>query len=347
METKPGTCDKYSSTGRGVCERMAHGRDFEPEWHVREALASLLLQCQDPERHCRALDIGANIGYMSAFMASLSTEVVALEMQSDLANLLQETARMNCWQDRFTVLNGLVALDPAMDGQMQEVDSKWGWRPYGGHRPDSWHVPFILLDNIVDGKSWDLIKMDIDSFEGAILVRLEEMLSAGRIEVRSILVELNPMQAEDAAAADRALYRLQQVHGYDVYRLNMHLDQRFINQKGWDVYAHYQDVGVDQRIWEEMFSVRLMRYLQRARQLPDPADWSKVSGVTVPGTDLPPQLLLTKDNLLETTRLEHPSVKRYPPNAKPYEKYAQQNNVRLGPEACPPWAPCKDDVVLE
>ncbi|CAG9462674.1 unnamed protein product [Pedinophyceae sp. YPF-701] len=48
METEPGTCNKYSYQGPETCERMAHGLDFEPEWHVREVLASMLLQCSSP-----------------------------------------------------------------------------------------------------------------------------------------------------------------------------------------------------------------------------------------------------------------------------------------------------------
>ncbi|CAG9462676.1 unnamed protein product [Pedinophyceae sp. YPF-701] len=277
---------------------------------------------------------------MSGFMAALGADVVALELQSDLAKLIEETARMNCWEDRLTVLNGLVAVDPALDGKMEEVDGGAGWRPYGGHRPDVYRVPHILLDTIVEGRSWDFIKLDIDNFEAAMVARLEAMISTGRVKVRSILVELNDVQKEVAPAA---FHRLQQVHGYDIYRLNMHLDRRFINQKGWDIYAHYQDVGVDTKIWEEMFSVRLLRYVQRVRNLPNLQDWDDVTAFGIEGTLWPSQFLITKEKLLEKTRYEH--VAAVENNRKPYQVYAEQNGLHMGPGACPPWAPCTDDEV--
>ena len=67
LERTPGTCDLYGSPR--ICRDFSNGAHFEPEWHVREAIASLLLECH--RRPCHAMDIGMSTGYFTAAMASL------------------------------------------------------------------------------------------------------------------------------------------------------------------------------------------------------------------------------------------------------------------------------------
>ena len=60
MERVSGTCDLYSPH-RSFCHSVSAGKSFEPEYHVREAIASFLSGCD--RRPCAAVDLGANNGW--------------------------------------------------------------------------------------------------------------------------------------------------------------------------------------------------------------------------------------------------------------------------------------------
>ena len=57
------------------------------------------------------------------------------------------------------------------------------------------------------------------------------------------------------------MYDMQHVYSYDVYLLDTHVDRRFLDARGWDVYSDYKrDEGLPSYM-EELFSIRLMRHL--------------------------------------------------------------------------------------
>ena len=70
MEREPGKCDLYLPEKR-FCRSMEHGNTFEPEYHVREAIASFLDGCH--RRRCAAVDLGANNGWFTAVPQPMST----------------------------------------------------------------------------------------------------------------------------------------------------------------------------------------------------------------------------------------------------------------------------------
>lgn len=103
MEREPGTCDLYSEPD--VCCQLTGPRgDIPMERHVREVIISFLSGCS-AERPCRAVDLGANNGWFSSLMLGLGAHVISIEPQSDFARAIGESARLNCWAHRSTVLN--------------------------------------------------------------------------------------------------------------------------------------------------------------------------------------------------------------------------------------------------
>ena len=104
MEFEPDACDLYSR--KEVC-CMITGEYHDPEAHVREALAAFLSGChrRPRQRPCRALDLGANQGWFTAYMLQLGASVVAVEPQPDLARALNETVELNCWSRQTIVIN--------------------------------------------------------------------------------------------------------------------------------------------------------------------------------------------------------------------------------------------------
>lgn len=96
MEETPGRCDLYNH--RSWCCTVPGGDPY-----VRDAIASILTGCH--RRPCRAIDLGANNGWMAAYMLWLGAHVTAVEPQGDLARALEQTAVVNCWEDRLVVLN--------------------------------------------------------------------------------------------------------------------------------------------------------------------------------------------------------------------------------------------------
>ena len=81
------------------------------ERHVHEVLVSWLSGC-GKERPCRAVDLGANNGWFTAFMLALGAHVISVEPQSDLARAVAETAALHCWSSRSVVFNAFACGAP-------------------------------------------------------------------------------------------------------------------------------------------------------------------------------------------------------------------------------------------
>ena len=94
METIPGTCDLLWNGGTSApCAAFGNSRAYEPDPHVREAIASVLHHCSNVD--CISLDLGANIGSLTAYMAATGSRVLAMEPQLDLAQAI-EKPRLPC-----------------------------------------------------------------------------------------------------------------------------------------------------------------------------------------------------------------------------------------------------------
>ena len=163
LETKPGTCNLYGS--RRICHDFSSGDHFEPEFHVREAIASHLLHCNT--KPCRALDIGMSTGYMSAMMAALGAHVTSVERQSDMIAAYEETAKVNCWTDRVSLINALVGYDVSPRATYNDPGRDMG-RPlsdgYGDKRQLP-KIPIVDIETLLTNKWFDFVKIDIDSID--------------------------------------------------------------------------------------------------------------------------------------------------------------------------------------
>ena len=275
MEFRPESCDLYSH--QSICCRATTAEEHhEPEAHVAAAIASFLSGChrRQPGRRCRTLDLGANNGWFTAYMLQLGAQVVSVEPQPDLARAMQETVTLNCWAERASVVNARACSSTLLVRELASCMApenastcslREGWRlgnadsqlstTYGSRCSEAHGLPSSiggvpltqLLFQAAGSRGGgatgsevsapalstpvlDLIKMDGDGPEGRWLQEVEAHLSARRLEVRTMIVE--------ASYVRPALFqRLQRVHGYTIYRLDVHDARRFITRSGWDAYS--------------------------------------------------------------------------------------------------------------
>ena len=239
LET-PGSCDLYSTHARFFCCAVA-GKYFEPERHVREAIASFLHGCH--RRQCRSVDIGANNGWMTAYMLLLGSHVVSVEPQPDLAAAVKQTAELNCWASRSVVhnaracaANDMACMQPTRaegalahawrygnEGGPSQISHRHGQnltRVLGLHRT----VGGVRLAGLLLGDI-DFVKLDADGPEGDWLMEIDALTVAGKTNIRTLLVEgshLSPW----------TMMRFQRVHGYTVLRMDEHDGRRHMDPKG-------------------------------------------------------------------------------------------------------------------
>jgi len=315
MENAPNTCDFYEDSG--FCRAFSEGRNFEPEQHVKSALASFLDGCHS--RACAALDLGGNNGWMSAYMYGLGVNpVYTVEPAADLAQALRDTITLNCWKDRGEVITGFaIAGSTFLNGALptwlpKSMPADRGFR--AGGRPENLSLPLaplIPLDDILlKRKRWDLIKMDADGPEGKWLTRVEELQSAGRIDVGTLVVE-----GHDCSPT--LMRKLQSQHGYDIYLLDMHIDKRFLNAQGIDVYSNFKDTQLPEFL-TEMYGIRFMRHIYHFKRNMTKAQWSEAVHMTRIYDN---QYVITKEELLEP-QLEHPYATENPSPERTSSHYA-------------------------
>lgn len=262
MEFTENACDLYSS--RAICCQFTV-EHHDPEAHVREAISAFLSGChrRTISKPCRALDLGANNGWFTAYMLQLGASVVAVEPQPDLARALDETATLNCWSRQTTVINARACSNYSLPSELKlclapentsNCNLQSGWRmgdaesqlskAYGSRCAQAHDLPSTVsglpLESILRlaGSSptsssrpvIDLIKMDGDGPEGRWLQEIEALIDAGSLVVRTMIVE--------ASFVRPALFqRLQRVHSYTFYRLDAHDARRFLTRDGWDAYS--------------------------------------------------------------------------------------------------------------
>jgi SAM-dependent methyltransferase len=271
----PGSCDLYAHKSRGFCCDLGrhdvgrHNRlTDEPEPHIMEAIASFLEGCsrRSGTRRCRALDLGANNGWMTAAMLSLGSHVVAVEPSADFARAIHETAALNCWSDRLTIYNSRACV-PGVPGSSKcfepelcpDCSGCGGWRwgniyghdqnraKYGRNCSRNFNLPESVGGRDFEELLWeaagpdgkiDLLKMDADGPEGRWMSLLERLISGRgdserggrRLRVHSIIVEASHVEP-------RTMVRFQSSHGYTVLRLDQHDGRRWLTPEGFDAFS--------------------------------------------------------------------------------------------------------------
>jgi FkbM family methyltransferase len=150
------------------------------------------------------LDVGAHLGYFSLLAARRGAKVIAFEPNPETLGFLRDNLRANGVEDRVTVVTKALAgepgrrtffLSPAGDtsslnrlaGTVAEVE-----------------VEVTTADAVVDGRSVDVIKMDVEGAELEALAGMEASIAAASAGLR-LFVEWNPLALDAAGASAAAL----------------------------------------------------------------------------------------------------------------------------------------------
>jgi FkbM family methyltransferase len=152
----------------------------------------------DHLKHQRViLDLGANVGYASAFLASKYPEARILAVEPDFRNFELCCQNLKPYGDRIQVLKGAVwsicsrlTLSHELGGGMgaQVVAAEGG----SGAEVAAWDVPALL--EMARAEIADLVKIDIEGSE-AELFAVEALRWLPR--VRNICIELHDQQCRD------------------------------------------------------------------------------------------------------------------------------------------------------
>ena len=242
------------------------------ETHVREVIAAILSGCH--ARWCVAIDVGANVGWMSSYMLALGAHVQAYEPQSDLLQALEETAKLNCWTTRLTAHNAFVC--PSSDTWCLNArrGARDGFRSKGGVPPTAHLLEpkrvalrHALFHTYVDRRKYiSLLKLDGDGPEPRWMDEISWMLINQLVEIDAITVEHMP---GIRGILPSTLLRMQSA-GYELYRLESDDPRRWINEYGWDyfspngTYARLEDKTRDS-LEDEFLMIRSVRRLYRAK----------------------------------------------------------------------------------
>ena len=130
-----------------------------------------------------------------------------------------------------------------------------------GTRLRSWEAPMLPIRSLLDGRHIDLIKLDIDSKEGALVGVIHSLLAERRLTVEAILVELGDWhsafagcevsgnrdlqlcrlrgkpkhRSEHRGLQVRNLWGLQHELGFHIYRINTHVNREIYDWRGKDI----------------------------------------------------------------------------------------------------------------
>lgn len=286
------------------CEQISRRELYEPDAHVREALASALTASGCPHRTdgsaCHVLDGGGNMGFFSMYALAMGADVVYVEPQIDLVEAMHLSVALNCAAERVTVLHG--ALTPDLPSQLphgarlenlslpafrtcQLYPPLISGTTQSGTGPSG--APYITIDALVaQQRKWDVVKLDIDSFDALIVARFVDLIRNGLAEVSSFIVEWNG--GENLGGILQTLQSL----GYEIYRLNCHDNRRFVNESGWDTINMFRDINLEP-YFEERMQQRYMRYVLRVRHgITDPLVWGEIASWGMMPVSFPPQLFM-------------------------------------------------------
>ena len=155
---------------------------------------------------------------------------------------------------------------------------------------------------------YQLIKMDGDGPEGAWMRELQRLIARRAVAVEAMIVEGSHLSPAMMASFQREC-------GYTMYRLDDHDGRRFITAKGWDAYSPRGTIGRLDRLGalprdaleEELFSVRGMRHVFRARANASVEEWKVL---LEPVNRYPPQWVLTLESELLEPAFQSSTYKR-------------------------------------
>ena len=276
---------------------------FEPEQETAEVVNALLAGgCRD-DAACLYVDIGCNVGLFATQAAALGASVECIEPAPFYVQAARATAALN----RFARLNVTHAAvlpngaDELHTGRSRAPPLRFTktYFPCGigsedGAHLHEWTARPLSIRQLLRGRHVTLLKIDIDSIEGALLHTAVEMLEAKSTSVHSLLVELGDESAgfawcdhpdliatemcteradllhPEAALTPRGgslrdLQRLQRL-GFHIFRLNIHVAREIFDWRGDDANRRHVPLAQSYVPIRNVRGIRLLHWLPPSAQ---------------------------------------------------------------------------------
>jgi FkbM family methyltransferase len=124
------------------------------------------------------LDIGANIGNHTLYVASLQCKVISFEPNSNLADVLKRSVAVNGYEDRVTVNNFGLGKNEGRASFAFENKSNTGMQNLVENRDGS--IEIRTLDSLTFPQKIAVMKIDVEQMEMDVLLGGEKVLRAHR-----------------------------------------------------------------------------------------------------------------------------------------------------------------------
>jgi FkbM family methyltransferase len=165
------------------------------------------------------IDVGAHVGWFSVLAAARGARVLAFEMQAGLIPLINESISLNGYDERITVVPaGLGRQCGLIPYRRESLSASKGVSTTGGET--DLYAPCLTLDVALAGTDFvpDLIKVDVQGFEGHFVDGARETLSAHR---PALIMELHDA-ARDYEHSTAAVLSTLDAMGYEIEIFDSH-----------------------------------------------------------------------------------------------------------------------------
>jgi FkbM family methyltransferase len=160
------------------------------EHYEPEVWAALMAELRPGDT---VVDVGAFVGLYSVAVARRlgpGGRVVAFEPDPDSFALLAEHVRLNGVERRVELVRAAVGERrgevPFLGGRLSES------RVLGGPAPTAGRVLCVTLDEALEGRRVDVLKVDVEGYEGHVLKGARRILSDPVRRPRALFVEVHP-----------------------------------------------------------------------------------------------------------------------------------------------------------
>ena len=177
---------KRDAVGRGLYRRKIH----EP------ALTEFLLTRFVSAAERNFIDVGANIGYFSCLMSKLagpSGSVLAVEPEPDNLKLLEQNLKINNLMNVTVYACALGEREGLAKLGLYKAANRGRHSMLDADAANTIPVRVRTLDEVVksspvQGASWDLVKIDVEGYEGFVLAGANQTLP----RVERLVMEFSP-----------------------------------------------------------------------------------------------------------------------------------------------------------
>ena len=312
----------------------------EPERETQEVLTSFLLGCSGRAEGCRYVDVGCNLGYFAAAAAALGAAVDCYEPAPFFIDAIRETVAINRFEGRLNAVHAAVMANAVESTPTRTAVFGETYTPCGigvrerqqllrqhyvlvkNNQKIGYEAPAVSIRSILHGRNVTLLKIDIDTWDGALLGAVVDSLRAGHTRVDSILVEMggnsgfqaceapenarrkwcqSPHMAARADPSPRGgsvmhVHTLQHELGYTAWRTNTHTNREIYDRHGMNA---NRQMSPQQKYFEPFQFVRAMRKVERLSRATPMHEYSTLLKWSQ-------SLLFTREALLEERGLHHP-----------------------------------------